>query len=199
VLRLAAPLSHIISLFLITLPLSRSSPSYPKLFFSSQSLWNDENNVFNNVRTPSVFTHGSSPGITVNHIWTNGSSEPRLQGATNNQLKNADGKCVDPVFHLNLGLSSTDPWPAEAAAIINNAGRRSGTLPVPVVLPLSPPVPAHADTVGCIHFGLLPCAENKPSQRFLLSPGECGLHQVQSLVISLDPYIYRFLSFALCT
>ena len=106
------------------------------------------------------------------HLLTRSLTHVHVQGATNNALRNADGKCVDPVInHLKLG--PTDPWPTEAAAIVANAGRRSGKdLVRPTVPPLSPPVPpGPAGLPSCIRFGIQPCVVGKKSQQWLLSAG----------------------------
>eukprot|EP01052_Picozoa_sp_SAG31_P058687 SAG31_NODE_18070_length_648_cov_0.542805_1_plen_187_part_10 len=105
----------------------------------------------------------------------NDSGKPRLQGATNMKLKNADGVCVLP---REQTLTHGEDWSSlgVAAQVIAQAGRRSGVnIPPPVIPMLTPPVNDTADSDYaadlCVRFGALPCVEGKMSQRWALSTG----------------------------
>eukprot|EP00038_Savillea_parva_P009887 m.186474 g.186474 ORF g.186474 m.186474 type:complete len:922 (+) comp16782_c0_seq1:76-2841(+) len=147
-------------------------------------LWNDENNVFNNVTNHIIFTHGDSQHTTVNNVWYNNSQGPNLQGDTNNDVRDANGKCINVSI---TALQPHQPWPAPALAIIQNAGRRtSGNLPTTIAFPaLSPPSPhwpppnyteCHTHKPGPPGppggaFSAKPCDPSAPSQQWVLSNG----------------------------
>eukprot|EP00039_Didymoeca_costata_P028580 m.21525 g.21525 ORF g.21525 m.21525 type:complete len:848 (-) comp7175_c0_seq1:170-2713(-) len=135
------------------------------------ALWNDTDNVFNHIQTPVVFAHGNCPGINVSPLYYNDSSPPNLQGATNNRLMDADGVCRGPMF---VNISDGDPWPATAAEVVANAGRRAGPLPPLQAPPLSPPVNQtkdQMDTIPCPRFAARPCNPTNPAQQWILNPG----------------------------
>jgi pectate lyase len=113
------------------------------------SLWHDYNNVFDNVQTAIIFTHGSSQNTTVDYVWYNGSGHPNLQGDTNHHIRDKNGKCRNATL-TKLDLKTGDPWPAAAQAIISNAGRRQ-SFPLPVAPVLSPPAPKGIPTPSCFH------------------------------------------------
>ena len=103
------------------------------------SLWNDENNVFDNITSHIVFAHGDSVHTTVNNVWYNNSQGPNLEGDTNNDVRDDSGKCINVSI---TALKPSEDWPAAARAIIDNAGRRTGSSMTPIpVPPLSPPSP----------------------------------------------------------
>ena len=134
--------------------------------------WWDYDNVFNHVHTPTVFGHGSCTDIIVDRVWANDSSTPHLQGAVNAGLADVNGTCVAPAFHYSPKGKPWSAWPAPAAAIVANAGRRSGALPEPVAPAISPPVPAKsAPSTSCHRFAMMPCVGGKAAQRWTLSPG----------------------------
>ena len=119
-------------------------------------------------------TKAASAGISVNYVWTNDSGRLNMQGATNNALYDADGKCVDPVIN-QLELKPGEPWPAEAAAIIANAGRRTGKQVVrPTIPPLSPTSAQHASDPFPRRSGsrMAGCPLGPRGRRFRLL-GEC--------------------------
>lgn len=146
------------------------------------ALWNDQNNVFNHIKSHCVFTHGSSPNTTVDHVWYNDSGAPNLQGDTNFNIRDASGKCLNASI-VDVKLKSWHPWPAPARAIIDNAGRRVEKVPHVddlVAPPLSPPAvltPVHE----CPHPGPSPqklgafavekCETGRHSQEWVFSPG----------------------------
>ena len=140
------------------------------------SLWSDYDNVFNHVKTSSVFCHGSSGGIIVDRVFMNDSGKPNLQGATNMKLVNREGVCISATMDT-LGPGQT--WSGTAADVVAQAGRRTAdSLPelsrlVPPAL--SPPVNDTANyeygAQTCMRFGALPCVPGKLSQRWMLSPG----------------------------
>jgi len=134
--------------------------------------WWDYDNVFNHVHTPSVFGHGSCTDIIVDRVWANDSSAPHLQGAVNAALQDANGTCVAPDFNFSPKGKPWMTWPAPAAAIVANAGRRAGPLPAPVAPALSPPAPAKGPGVAaCQKFALQPCVPGRAAQRWTLSDG----------------------------
>ena len=88
------------------------------------------------------FFAGNSKHTTVTDLWYNDSEAPNLQGDTNRDVRDADGKCIN-VSITKLNLSTGEAWPAPAQAIIDNAGRRTGGVLPPAVAPaLSPPSPS---------------------------------------------------------
>ena len=100
-------------------------------------LWNDHDNVFNHITSHIAFAHGGSEHTTITGLWYNDSEAPNLQGDTNNDVRDANGKCVNVSI---TKIDPTKPWPGPAQAIIDNAGRRDN-LPDPVAPKLSPPSP----------------------------------------------------------
>ena len=129
--------------------------------------------------------HGNSEHTTVTDLWYNDSEAPNLQGDTNRDVRDANGKCVNASI---TKLSPGQAWPAEAQAVIDNAGRRTGsalllasTRPPPLSPPSAkwppknysecntpapgPPGPPHGA------FTAQPCKPGAASQEWLLSPG----------------------------
>jgi hypothetical protein len=139
-------------------------------------LWSDYDNVFNHIKTSSVFCHGGSGGIIVDGIFMNDSGKPNLQGATNMKLANEEGVCTTATIET---LASDQRWSGTAAEVVAQAGRRTrDSLPelTTLVAPtLSPPVNDSADSEyaanTCTRFGALPCVPGKRSQAWMLSPG----------------------------
>ena len=71
----------------------------------------------------------------------NDSEAPNLQGDTNHDVRDTNGKCVNASI---VKLTPGQAWPAEAQAIIDNAGRRMGKALTSASTrppPLSPPSP----------------------------------------------------------
>jgi hypothetical protein len=103
--------------------------------------WTDDSNVFNHITSHIAFSHGSSPHTTVNHMWYNDSEAPNLEGDANRDVRDASGKCVNVTIEK---LAPQAGWPSQAQAVIDNAGRRTGSaVPVDPVAPvLTPPSPA---------------------------------------------------------
>jgi len=62
-------------------------------------------------------------------------------------------------------------WPPAAAAIVGNAGRRTGPLPDPVAPVLSPPAGPPKGATGCLRLGAFPCVAGKAAQQWFLSDG----------------------------
>ena len=145
------------------------------------SLWNDRDNVFSNITSHIVFAHGDSKHTTVTRIWYNDSEAPNLQGDTNRDVRDANGKCINTSI---VKLNASQPWPAPAAAIIANAGVRDD-IPTPVAPPLSPPAPqwppkgykeCNTPAPGPPRppsgkFAAVACKPGKASQQWTLSQG----------------------------
>ena len=162
------------------------------------SLWNDHDNVFNHITSHIAFSHGSSTHTTLTNVWYNDSEAPNLQGDTNHDVRDASGKCVNvSINKLGPGM----PWPPPAQAIVDNAGRRSGSrLPTQPVAPkLSPPSakwpPPHYKECNTPSpsppgphpangaFSAKPCKPGAISQEWMLSkgvvPGDSKVTNVQ--------------------
>lgn len=155
--------------------------------------WHDYSNVFNHVKTPSVFGHGSCPNIVATDLWLNDSSLPNLQGATNNNLQDVNGTCTAPIFNRPPAGQVWAEWPAEAQEIVDNAGKRAGAAvpAAPAVPAQTPNVPAKPPAGGsCLRFGALPCVAGKASQRWILdagsNPGDGKPTKVKSAVKTGD-------------
>jgi hypothetical protein len=85
-------------------------------------------------------------------------------------LRGANGTCITPTFVTPPPGEFWSEWPPAAAAIVANAGRRSGALPDPVPLPLSPPaapLPNGGDV--CVRLAVLPCDPTNDAQRWFVS------------------------------
>ena len=103
-------------------------------------------------------------------IYYNDSGFPSLQGATNHNLKNADGVCIAASF---IELGPGEPWTGTAADVVSTAGRRA-EIPPPVAPALSPPVNKTANDAhrtSCVRFAARRCDAARQSQKWLLSPG----------------------------
>ena len=100
-------------------------------------LWNDRENVFEN--TTSHVVYSPQDHTTVTDIWYNNSDCAWLGNTTNRDVRDADGKCANVSI---VNINGSDTWPAPAAAIIANAGRRIGELPEAVAPAISPPSPS---------------------------------------------------------
>ena len=134
------------------------------------ALWNDRDNVFNRIKTSTVFAHGDSPGISVTPVYYNDSGLPSLEGATNHNLRNAAGVCIAATI---VKLQPGQDWSGTAAEVVANAGRRTA-IPTPVAPPLSPPINATANALnllGCVRFAARSCDSAKQSQKWLMSSG----------------------------
>ena len=143
-----------------------------------------------------AFAHGGSSHTTITGMWYNDSEAPNLQGDTNNDVRDANGKCVNVSI---TKIDPTKPWPPPAQAIIDNAGRRT-TLPDPVAPDLSPPSakwppPGYKECntpkpgppgppQGA--FAMRTCVPGAASQQWVLSPGaKAGDAKVSALLATL--------------
>jgi hypothetical protein len=103
-------------------------------------------------------------------------------------LRGANGTCTTPTFVTPPPGEFWSAWPPAAAAIVANAGRRSGTLPDPVPLPLSPPaapLPNGGDV--CVRLAVLPCDPTNDAQRWFVSVDAEGAPvRTRSITFSLS-------------
>ena len=90
-------------------------------------------------------------------------------------LRGANGTCIPPTFVTPPPGEFWGQWPPAAAAIVANAGRRSGALPHPAPLPLSPPaVPLPNGGDVCVRLAVLPCNPANDAQRWFVSVDSQG-------------------------